>query len=212
MMHDMMGRYRVSADYRTRPRDPRARQAPVLDRAMRVLFLTFWLFAAASASGAAERPANFVIHPQARPVPEVNFVDGEGHPRALADFKGKVVLLNLWATWCPPCRTEMPALDNLQAALGGSDFEVVALSLDRAGVEQVRRFYGEIGVGRIAIFVDRSGKALRDLGAAGLPTTLLLDREGREVGRLIGPAAWDSPGMIRFLRDRSGLPPAAARQ
>ncbi|MFX6230437.1 TlpA disulfide reductase family protein, partial [Acinetobacter baumannii] len=86
-------------------------------------------------------------------------------------------------------------MDNLQAALGGTDFEVIALSVDRGGVEPIRRFFGETGVKRLPIFVDLSGKALRDLGALGLPTTILLDREGREVGRLVGPAAWDSPEM-----------------
>ncbi|MFX5464697.1 TlpA disulfide reductase family protein, partial [Acinetobacter baumannii] len=85
--------------------------------------LVFFVIAAVSASNASEGLHNFVIHPQVRPVPEVRFVDDEGRARTLADFKGKIVLLNVWATWCPPCRMEMPALDNLQAALGGTDFE-----------------------------------------------------------------------------------------
>lgn len=171
---------------------------------MKLVLLALWLFVGAAALGAAERPANFILHAEPRPVLELHFVDGEGRSRTLADFEGKVVLLNLWATWCPPCRKEMPALDHLQAALGGPGFEVVALSIDRAGVEPVRRFYGETEVKHLGIYLDTSGKALRGLGAVGLPTTLLLDREGREVGRLVGPAVWDTPEMVAFLRERIG--------
>jgi len=120
--------------------------------------------------------------------------------RNLADFKGKVVLLNIWATWCGPCRNEMPALDRLQAGLGGSDFEVVALSIDRGGMDAVRKFFADIGIGTLAMYLDSSGQALRTLSALGLPTTLLIDREGREIGRLIGPADWDSPEMVEFVR------------
>lgn len=190
----------------TPPRPRRSGLREVLSwRAKVGLFLAVCLLAAVPRSIASEGHASFVVHPQVRQVPEVTFVDEEGRPRGLADFKGKVVLLNVWATWCPPCRLEMPALDNLQAALGGPDFEVVTLSMDRGGVEPVRRFFSETGVKRLAIFVDRSGKALRNLGALGLPTTILLDRDGREMGRLVGPAVWDSPQMVGFLRDRAGL-------
>ncbi len=170
---------------------------------MRSLVLALWLAAAPLA--ATERTANFALHDEARPAPEIAFIDGEARTRTLADFRGQAVLMNLWATWCAPCRKEMPALDRLQAALGGPDFEVVALSLDRAGVEPVRRFYRETGVKEIAIYLDASGKALRDLKVTGLPTTLLIDREGRELGRLIGPAEWDAPEMVAFLRARIGL-------
>lgn len=163
------------------------------------------LLLAAAPLAATERPANFALHDEARPVPAIAFVDDEARTRTLADFKGKAVLLNLWATWCAPCRKEMPALDRLQSALGGPDFEVVALSLDRAGVEPVRRFYRETGVKEIAIYLDASGKALRDLKVTGLPTTLLIDRDGRELGRLIGPAEWDALEMVAFLRARIGL-------
>ena len=167
------------------------------------LFLALLVLAAAPAA-ATERPASFVLHREPRPVPDLRFVDGEGGTRTLADPRGKIVFLNVWATWCPPCRQEMPALDRLQAMLGGPGFEVVALSVDRAGAGPVRRFYGETGVGRIAVYVDASGRALRDLNAVGLPTTLLLDQEGREIGRLIGPTVWDEPKMVRNLRERIG--------
>jgi thiol-disulfide isomerase/thioredoxin len=117
----------------------------------------------------------------------------------LADFRGRVVLLNLWATWCVPCRQEMPTLDRLQARLGGPDFQVIALSIDRTGAPAVRAFYEEIGVRHLPLFLDTTGNAVRQLNAPGLPTTLLLDRAGREIGRFVGPAEWDSPAIVETI-------------
>jgi hypothetical protein len=94
----------------------------------------------------------------------------------------------------------MPALDRLQATLGGPDFEVVALSIDRNGMEVVRKFLAEIGVRHLAVYLDTAGKAMRALSAVGLPTTLLVGRDGLEIGRLVGPAEWDSPEAIAFVR------------
>jgi thiol-disulfide isomerase/thioredoxin len=151
-------------------------------------------------AGAQEPPKNFVMHDAAKPVAAINFVDDQGRPRSLADFKGKVVLLNIWATWCGPCRKEMPALDRLQAALGGRDIEVVALSIDRGGLDVVRKFSAEVGIRNLTMYLDSSGQAVRQLGAVGLPTTLLIDRDGREIGRLMGPAEWDTTEMLEFVR------------
>lgn len=145
-------------------------------------------------------PKGFVLSDVPQAVPDLRFTDGEGRPRALADFRGKVVLLNVWATWCLPCRKEMPTLDRLQAALGGGGFEVVALSIDRQGAEAVRTFYSEIGVRNLAVHVDAQGQALSALAAIGLPTTILIDAEGREIGGLMGPAEWDAPEMVTFLK------------
>ncbi|WGF91106.1 TlpA family protein disulfide reductase [Marinivivus vitaminiproducens] len=128
-----------------------------------------------------------------RPLTPIGFEDGSGHPLDLTAFRGRVVLLNLWATWCAPCRTEMPALDRLEAWVGGADFEVIALSIDRGGADTVQNFYREVGVTRLGTYVDPSGDVVAALGAAGLPTTLVIDRGGRELGRVIGPAEWDSP-------------------
>jgi thiol-disulfide isomerase/thioredoxin len=135
-----------------------------------------------------------------KPIPAIRFEDDQGRARSLADFRGKAVLLNIWATWCSPCRREMPSLDRLQGMLGGADFEVVALSMDRSGIEVVRKFYADVGIRNLAIYIDTSMKATRELGAVGVPATLLLDREGRELGRLIGPAEWDEPEIVEFLR------------
>lgn len=165
----------------------------------------------------AKSPAAMTLHDAPRPVPELRFADGDGGPITLADFRGKVVLLNVWATWCGPCREEMPTLDRLQAALGGLDFEVVALSIDRIGIEAVDRFYAEIGVKHLGRYIDVSAKAARDLGAYGLPTTLLIDRDGREVARHVGPADWDTPSMVTFFgrqlsREAGATPTTANRQ
>ncbi len=149
---------------------------------------------------AADAPEKFALHEVPKPIPEIQFQDGEGRDLTLADFRGKVVLLNVWATWCVPCRHEMPTLDRLQAELGGPDFQVLALSIDRDGFEAVAKFYTEIGVKHLAMYLDASGMAAPALGAVGLPTSLLIDRDGREIGRLVGPAEWDSPEMITFLR------------
>jgi len=164
------------------------------------LAVTLLLFGRPAA--AAETPQNFALHETPRPVPEISFQDADDNPRTLADYSGKVVLLNVWATWCVPCRKEMPTLDKLQAELGGADFEVVALSIDRAGPDVVKTFFAEIGIQHLARNIDTSGKALFSLGILGLPATLLIDSEGREVGRLIGPAEWDTPEMVAFIRSR----------
>jgi len=135
-----------------------------------------------------------------RPLPELKFVDGEDREMTLKAFEGQTVLLNIWATWCVPCREEMPALDRLQAKLGGPDFRVVPLSIDREGLPAVKAFYKEMGLKALGIYVDQTGKASRLLSAVGIPTTLLVDREGREIGRTIGPAEWDSDEVLQVLK------------
>ncbi|RTL72915.1 MAG: redoxin domain-containing protein [Hyphomicrobiales bacterium] len=144
--------------------------------------------------------AAFVFKKAPEALPELKFQDGAGGEVTLDKFKGKVVLLNLWATWCLPCRKEMPALDNLQAQLGSDKFEVVALSVDRTGVAGARRFLDETKVQKLALYADPTAKLSSTLRASGLPTTLLIDAEGREIGRLIGPAEWDSADAVRLIR------------
>jgi thiol-disulfide isomerase/thioredoxin len=139
------------------------------------------------------------MHAFPRPLPELAFVDGKGKPVKLADFRGRAVLLNVWATWCPPCREEMPSLDRLQKTLGGPGFEVVALSIDAGGAPVVQRFYDEIGIRSLAIYVDPGMRAAGQLAAPGVPTTLLVDARGRELGRHAGPAQWDSPEALRVI-------------
>lgn len=148
---------------------------------------------------ATAEPQAFVMHETPKPLPAIRFESETGETLTLADFRGKTVLLNIWATWCVPCREEMPTLDALQAELGGADFQVVPLSIDRAGPDVVREFFTEIGIRHLGLYIDASMQASFDLAAVGLPTTLLIDNEGRELGRLVGPTEWDTPEMIAFL-------------
>ena len=146
-------------------------------------------------------PQGVLVWESPREIPELNFEGVQGAPLSLKDFQGKVLLLNVWATWCAPCREEMPTLDALQARLGGSDFEVLALSIDHAGLAVVEEFYEKVGVEHLRRYIDRSSSAMRVFGIQGVPTTLLIDNRGREIGRLTGVADWNSPGMVEFLQD-----------
>ncbi|ODS01407.1 hypothetical protein AUC69_06970 [Methyloceanibacter superfactus] len=110
-----------------------------------------------------------------------------------------MVLLNIWATWCVPCREEMPQLNALQADLGGADFEVVAINIDKGGAEKARTFLEETKATDLALYTDPSGKLFSKLKAVGMPTTLLLDPQGKEIGRLVGPADWASPEAKRLV-------------
>ncbi|MAN47715.1 MAG: hypothetical protein CMF04_16180 [Hyphomonas sp.] len=136
----------------------------------------------------------------ARPMTDLTFEDSEGNSVSLADFRGQAVLLNIWATWCPPCREEMPSLDRLQVELGGSDFKVVALSIDRSGLDAVRPFFAEIDIQNLDIYLDRPAASMTAFGVRGLPTTLLIDSDGRELQRWAGPKEWDSPEVIADIR------------
>jgi thiol-disulfide isomerase/thioredoxin len=163
--------------------------------------------ATVSTGSASGNKLELSVFDQPHALPEVRFQDDQGHDLTLGDFRGRVVVLNIWATWCVPCRKEMPTLDRLQARLGGKDFLVVALSIDRKGAEAVRGFYQEVGVENLAIYVDPSGRGSRGLGLPGVPTTLLIDQEGREVARKIGEAKWDGPEMVSLVeRTMHGQP------
>ena len=126
-------------------------------------------------------------------LPDINFNDASGATKSLTDWRGKVVLLNIWATWCVPCRDEMPALDKLETELGGDAFEVVAVNIDKNGPEKAKAFLQETGATHLALYTDPSGKLFAALKAVGMPTTLIIDRNGKEIARLVGPADWGSP-------------------
>ena len=148
---------------------------------------------------ASARPP-FRLHAAPQPLLSPPILDEAGTTRKLDDFAGRVILLNIWATWCPPCREEMPALDRLEAQLGGADFSVVPLCIDAEGIDRGRRFFDEIGIRNLPLFWAEPLRVQLALAFVGLPTTLLIDRQGREIGRLQGPAAWDGQGAIRQLR------------
>lgn len=135
-----------------------------------------------------------------RPAPDLAFVDAEGRTARLDDFVGQTVLLNLWATWCAPCVKEMPALDRLQAKLGGADFQVIALSLDAKGAEVVDPFFEKAGLTSLAKYYDPTSAAMEAFRPPGLPTSILIDAQGREIGRVLGDAAWDSPEAEALIR------------
>jgi thiol-disulfide isomerase/thioredoxin len=143
--------------------------------------------------------AAFVTKKTPEALPEITFNDGTGKPLTLADFKGRTVLLNLWATWCNPCREEMPSLDRLQQALGSDKFEVVALSLDKQGAAGSQKFLDEVKAKSLKLYVDASGKSGTVMKLVGMPTTILINKEGLEVGRLAGPAEWDSEDAKKLI-------------
>jgi thiol-disulfide isomerase/thioredoxin len=146
----------------------------------------------------------FTTYATSRPVAPLAFVDDAGHRHTLDDFRGKLVLLNVWATWCPPCREEMPTLDRLQEKMGGVDFTVVPLSIDAGdgGVGLVRQFYRQAGVTHLPIFNDSTGTAAEKMGTVVLPATLLIDRDGREIGRTVGPANWNSAEVTALIQEQ----------
>lgn len=143
--------------------------------------------------------AAFVYRQAPEPVPSFPFFDAGQQTRTIEGFKGKVVLLNLWATWCGPCREEMPSLDRLQKELGSDKFEVVAVSVDKNGFEASKKFLDGLGVKSLNHYSDPSGRAASQLKAIGMPATLLVGKDGREIGRLMGPAEWDSADAKRLI-------------
>ena len=135
--------------------------------------------------------------------PDLAFNDEHGARKTLADWRGKTVLVNLWATWCVPCRKEMPALDALQAKLGGPEFAVIAVNIDTRDAEKPKAWLKEVGIARLGYFADPSAKVFQDLKEAGkafgMPTTLLLDPNGCEIATLSGPAEWSSEDALKLI-------------
>jgi thiol-disulfide isomerase/thioredoxin len=136
-------------------------------------------------------------------LPDLTFEDAEGKPRKLSDWRGKMVLVNLWATWCVPCRQEMPALEGLQQKLQGPNFEVVAINIDTRGLEKPRNFLNEARLTGLGFFNDQKAKVFQDLKsigrALGMPTSVLVDPKGCEIATIAGPAEWDSEDAIRLI-------------
>jgi thiol-disulfide isomerase/thioredoxin len=160
--------------------------------------------------------AAFRIAEEPEKLASLSFTGPNGDPMTLGDFAGKVTLVNIWATWCAPCRQEMPALDRLQAELGGEDFVVVPISIDTADPARPANFLKEIGVERLPLYTDRSTaifQVLKQRGLAlGLPVTLLLDRNGCRLGHMNGPAEWDSFDGRSLIEAAIGRDPAAVPQ
>jgi thiol-disulfide isomerase/thioredoxin len=140
--------------------------------------------------------------------PDFGFAGPDGSRRDLASFQGRTVLLNLWATWCEPCKREMPALDRLQAELGGPRFEVAAVNIDTRNVERPKAWLDQAGVKSLAYYTDHEARIFQDLRRAGLaegmPTTILIDGAGCRLGRMSGPAEWASPEAMALIKAALG--------
>jgi thiol-disulfide isomerase/thioredoxin len=145
-------------------------------------------------------------------LPDLAFEDADGKPRKLSDWRGKTVLVNLWATWCVPCRKEMPALDSLQTKLGGKDFEVVAINIDTRDAEKPKNFLKDGNLTRLSYFSDQKAKAFQDLKnigkALGMPTSVLVDAQGCEIANIAGPAEWASDDAVKLIK--AAVQPAKA--
>jgi thiol-disulfide isomerase/thioredoxin len=142
----------------------------------------------------------------ATPAPDLPFFTADGRERRLAELRGRGVVVNFWATWCAPCVEEMPALDRLRRQLSEQGVDVLALSSDFGGAKSVQRFYEINEIRHLEVLVDPKGLLARGAGLAGLPTTLLIDAEGHEVGRVLGAAAWDAPPVVAFVAGCLGSP------
>jgi thiol-disulfide isomerase/thioredoxin len=171
------------------------------------------LVAAASAGGPTASIGEFIPADPPRPAPEVSFVAESGGNVSLADFRGRVVLLNLWATWCEPCIREMPALDRLQEKLGGTDFAVVLVSEDRGGAHVVDPFFAKLGLANLKTYRDPKSAVGHGFGVAGLPTSFLIDRDGTLLGSVVGAASWDGAAFAAMIRSHieAGGKKSAAR-
>ena len=145
-------------------------------------------------------------------LPDLAFEDADGKPRKLSEWRGRTVLLNLWATWCVPCRKEMPALDSLQTRLGGPDFEVVAVNIDTRDPEKPKNFLKDANLTRLGYFTDQKAKVFQDLKAIGralgMPTSVLIDGAGCEIATIAGPAEWASDDAVKLIK--AAMKPAAA--
>jgi len=167
--------------------------------------------AAPATAAPAEQPAavaegkidlsGLIWHETPLPLPATVFKDAADADQTLANFTGKVMVVNFWATWCAPCVKEMPTLDALQAKLGGPDFEVLAISQDREGAKVAKPFAEKQEWKNLAFYVEAPGRFMRDAKLNGLPTSLIIDKKGQEVGRVEGELAWDSPEVEKIMRD-----------
>jgi thiol-disulfide isomerase/thioredoxin len=145
-------------------------------------------------------------------LPDLAFEDTDGKPKKLSDWRGRTVLVNLWATWCVPCRKEMPALESLQTRLGGADFEVVAINIDTRDPEKPKNFLKGANLTRLGYFSDQKAKVFQDLKAigraVGMPTSVLVDGQGCEIATIAGPAEWASDDAVKLIT--AAMKPAAA--
>jgi thiol-disulfide isomerase/thioredoxin len=149
--------------------------------------------------------AQFVVHKPPRQLTDLTFSDSSGRSLTLKDFRGIFVLVNVWATWCPPCKEEMASLNQLALLLANKNIQIVPISIDVSRALVVRSFYERLGLKNLSIYVDPSTKVMNGLAIIGVPTTLLIGRDGREIGRMVGPAQWDAPSSVKHILEIAGL-------
>jgi thiol-disulfide isomerase/thioredoxin len=152
-----------------------------------------------------ELPApQFVVYNPPRQLADFSFSDGSTQILTLNRFRGRFLLVNVWATWCSPCKDEMASLNHLAALSAATDLEVIPISIDVSGASLVRSFYNRLGLDRLPIYVDPSKKVMDALSIVGIPTTLLIDRSGREIGRVTGAAQWDAAESVKRISEIIG--------
>ena len=205
MTHDresLLGRAKFQVDRRTIA----FRLPDIVTLAVIVSFLLLsFLPQEAAAHGSDHPPAlrnarnQFVFLRPQKPAPMTPILAEDGSMMVLDRYRGKVILLNFWATWCPPCIRELPALDNLQSILGGRDFTVLALSIDEADIEVPVSFVRGLGLKNLDVYLDFTGTTAKAFPLYGLPITYLIDRRGLVIGYIVGAADWDSPEAMKFL-------------
>ncbi|MCW9034883.1 MAG: TlpA family protein disulfide reductase [Rhodospirillales bacterium] len=166
------------------------------------VFMIGLIFAISSVHARAETSGieKFQLTEPKKAMPTAPFFENGEIKRTISDYKGKVLVVNFWARWCAPCLKEMPGLDRLEGKMKGEGIAVLPITLDRTGASSAKTFYERIEAKHLPILVDKGRKFVRKLGVSGLPTTLIIDPEGYEVGRLTGPAEWDHQDAIDLIR------------
>jgi thiol-disulfide isomerase/thioredoxin len=149
--------------------------------------------------------AELIVHSPPRGLIDFTFSDGSEHNLTLDHFRGGLVLVNVWATWCPPCKDEMASLNHLALLFADKNIRIVPISIDVSGAISVRSFYERLGLNNLLIYVDPSKNVMDALGITGIPTTILIDRDGHEIGRMVGPAQWDAPESVKHIRETAHL-------
>ena len=149
--------------------------------------------------------AELVAHNSPRALIDFTFSDGSRRNLTLDHFRGTLILVNVWATWCPPWKEEMASLNHLALLFANKNIKIVPISIDVSGALTVRSFYERLGLNNLSIYVDPTKNVMDALGITGIPTTILIGRDGREIGRMVGPAQWDAPESVKRITEIAGL-------